>query len=351
MAFNLATAKPIEAEAPARSGFNLATAKPVEAPSAPTPGWFEPGSKSEAIARGFSQGATLGFGDEIQALLRTIGDDRTYAQLRDEERAANAAAQQANPGAYTASNIAGAAPAYLAAGGPAALAAVGGVQGLGGAEGTVGEQALQTGIGAGTGAVIGAGGKLLKQGAIALANKIAPTGPPVLSQIVGAMKNPGPVGAAEALSAFRESAARVSGGGLKSLARSGVGAAGGAAIAPVFGQDPLLGAAVGAGFSPIGKLGTDLVIKGIKQTATSATKAVAGVVKPTAQLATTAALTEMSKPQQKKVVKAGNATIVEQVDRGTPKYAATFTQLQDPAYRQAVNKEQEDDKDEDDDED
>ena len=89
------------------------------------PGWFEPGSKSEAAVRGFSQGATLGFGDEIQAGIRAGVDKITgssdkpfteqYAQYRDEERGANKAASEANSGSYLAGNVVGAAPSAIVA--------------------------------------------------------------------------------------------------------------------------------------------------------------------------------------------------------------------------------------------
>ena len=37
------------------------SAKPVEDPKSEEPGWFMPGSKSEAVVRGIAQGGTLGF--------------------------------------------------------------------------------------------------------------------------------------------------------------------------------------------------------------------------------------------------------------------------------------------------
>ena len=144
-------------------------------PPAPEPGWFEPGSKSEAIVRGASQGATLGFGDEIQAAIRAgasklTGDQRPvsdiYTQLRDEERAANKAAQEANPKSYGAPEVIASMPAYMAGGAgagtikgaAATTAAVSGVQGTGTAEGSPEEQAKQAALSAIVGGATGAAG-------------------------------------------------------------------------------------------------------------------------------------------------------------------------------------------------
>lgn len=92
------------------------TAAPVQAPPAPEePGWFEPGSKSEAVVRGFSQAATMGFGDEIQAGVRSLLGQGDYSQLRDQERAANVAAAEANPGSSLAGTALAIAPTLAAA--------------------------------------------------------------------------------------------------------------------------------------------------------------------------------------------------------------------------------------------
>lgn len=64
------------------------------APAAPTPGI------GEAIGRGAIQGATLGFGDELTGAIESILGSKTYAQSRDESRAANRAASEAHPLAY-----------------------------------------------------------------------------------------------------------------------------------------------------------------------------------------------------------------------------------------------------------
>lgn len=76
------------------------------------PGWFEPGSKSEAAVRGFAQGATLGLAPKISAYL-SPGD--TNANLAA-YLAANRAAAEANPKTSMASNLIGSLPSTLVAG-------------------------------------------------------------------------------------------------------------------------------------------------------------------------------------------------------------------------------------------
>lgn len=117
-----------------------------------SPGWFQPGSKSEAAVRGFSQAATLGFGDEIQAYLRTIGDKRTVQELKDTERAANSAAYEANPKSYIAGGVVGAIPQAANIASVARNAApviVGGKT-------ILGQTAASTAAGVGTGGLYGA---------------------------------------------------------------------------------------------------------------------------------------------------------------------------------------------------
>ena len=166
-------------------------AKAQMAPFEPTPpqeepGWFQPGSKSEAAVRGFSQTATLGFGDEIQAGIRSLLGSGKYSELRDEQRAANRSASEENPEAYMAGSAAAIAPTLVAgaprvtaeaaknasgqfvstgvkgaarqlarrtAGGAAAGGAYGGTAGLGYAEGE--GQLGQAAEGAVTGAAFG----------------------------------------------------------------------------------------------------------------------------------------------------------------------------------------------------
>jgi hypothetical protein len=143
---------------------------------------------SEAIARGFTRGGTLGFADEFIGAARALGPKggsgqdfandapivepaESYEAARDEERAANAAAQAAHPKATLAANVAGGGalaaglPAFLASkglglgarmvSGAKAAAPVGAAYGLGESEAdTLGGQALDTAVG-------GAGGFLL----------------------------------------------------------------------------------------------------------------------------------------------------------------------------------------------
>jgi len=145
----------------------LETTDSQPAPAAEEPGLFQPGSTSEAIVRGASQGATFGFGDEIQAAIRAggaklTGDSRPvgdiYSDYRDTERAANVTSSDTNPVAYTASNIVGSVPAILGTGGAGATVkgatAIGAGVGLGNAEGSASDQIMNTVIGGATGGAI-----------------------------------------------------------------------------------------------------------------------------------------------------------------------------------------------------
>jgi hypothetical protein len=89
------------------------------APSGPeVSGW-------ESAGRGALQGLTFGFSDELYgagagAIDWLKGDGFNYAKNRDEVRAANARAQEANPGAYLAGEIGGAVALPFGAAGVAA---------------------------------------------------------------------------------------------------------------------------------------------------------------------------------------------------------------------------------------
>lgn len=176
----------------------------LEPAPAQEPGWFEPGSKSEAAVRGFSQGATLGYGDEIQAAIRAgidkiSGDKRPvtdiYTQLRDEERAANKAAQEANPKSYGAPEVIASMPAYMAGGAgagtikgaAATTAAVSGVQGAGTAEGSVEEQAKEAALSAIVGGATGAAGAKVAQ----VLPSVIKAAPAVISKGLPAAKKAG----------------------------------------------------------------------------------------------------------------------------------------------------------------
>lgn len=128
----------------------------------------------EALLRGGAQGATLGFGDEIQGAVQaglgrvlpeslggfgpehktSLAED--YQQQRDVARKENADAAQAHPEAFTAGSIAGGAlPAILAPGsGIGAGAALGGASGLGASNADTVAGALED---AAKGAALGAG--------------------------------------------------------------------------------------------------------------------------------------------------------------------------------------------------
>jgi len=72
-------------------------------PAAPPP---EVG-KVESFLRGASQGATLGFRDELVGAVESLFTGKSYEQARDESRANDKAAQEANPWTYTAGDLAG----------------------------------------------------------------------------------------------------------------------------------------------------------------------------------------------------------------------------------------------------
>ena len=129
----------------------------------------------EAAGRGLKQGVTFDFGDEIEAGLRSAFSDRKYTEIRDEIRAKDKAAQEAHPWGYGLSQALGGVATGLATGGAAGAAAklgTAGVATLAGAEGAlgaagaseadltkgeVGKFAKDTAVGAGTGAILGAG--------------------------------------------------------------------------------------------------------------------------------------------------------------------------------------------------
>ena len=154
-------------------------------------------SKAESFGRGALQGASFGFGDELSAaidtgiskipLVRSLAEklnstggeggglpvnnpDLTYEQRRDAYRAKNAQAQEANPWSYGAGTVAGGvatAGALPVRGAILAPAFAGGLYGAGASDAPLGVgTAVDAGIGAGTGALLGgalAGGKKLVQ--------------------------------------------------------------------------------------------------------------------------------------------------------------------------------------------
>jgi hypothetical protein len=113
------------------------------------PGWFQPGSKSDAAVRGFVQGSTLGLGKYLQAPINAAisGDPKqSYWQnilsSVEQEKANNALAADKNTGSYLAGNIAGALPqglmaARAAATSPTLLGQVAKAAGVGGTAGAI----------------------------------------------------------------------------------------------------------------------------------------------------------------------------------------------------------------------
>lgn len=112
------------------------------------------------VARALGQGASLGFGDEIEAGVRSLGSDRKYSEIRDDIRGQNANYKSQHPAASLAANVAG---GLLTGGAGVARmgavrggAAIGGLAGLGSGEGDFGSQAGSTATGLVAGGVAGA---------------------------------------------------------------------------------------------------------------------------------------------------------------------------------------------------
>lgn len=128
----------------------------MEADEANQPGMLEAG------ARGFTEGATAGFGDEISGAMGAAGDlllgntdleniGDSYREYRDAFRKDNTRAKEANPYTYGASGIVGAAvgPGKLVKGAKSATA-LGGLTGLGLSEAdNLQDAAIDTATGAG----------------------------------------------------------------------------------------------------------------------------------------------------------------------------------------------------------
>lgn len=170
-------------------GQPMVQAKPQE-----DPGWFQPGSTSDAITRGGANGATLGLGKYVNAAVKAsplsgVADavfegispsdpkqsrweaiksaltapSENFSDSVNAEKAANANAADAHPVAYGASQLAGSLPSALMAGGgslPAMLAkqaAVGATQGA--ANDTSGHPLTAAAVGGTLGAVTGGVGR------------------------------------------------------------------------------------------------------------------------------------------------------------------------------------------------
>jgi hypothetical protein len=105
-------------------------------------------------ARMFGQGVTLGFGDEIEAGVRAPFSDRSYRDIRDDIRSNIAGFRQENPGSALALEVGGGFALPFGA-----LKAVG-TTGRAALTGPTALETAKTGfkLGAGTGAIAGAGG-------------------------------------------------------------------------------------------------------------------------------------------------------------------------------------------------
>jgi hypothetical protein len=170
---------PSPAPAASAGGFNIddvlgpsPAPAPVATPEAPT--------VLESAARGFKQGATFGFGDEIAAGLEMAFSPKTYAQARDEARAADKAAQASHPIAFGAGEVGGGLATAVIPGGALVKgtgfaanavrgAGAGILSGLGNSEKTdipgIVQDAAKSGlVGAATGGVLGTlGEKLVRE--------------------------------------------------------------------------------------------------------------------------------------------------------------------------------------------
>lgn len=122
-----------------------------------------PGSL-ESLGRGALQGISLGYADEITGAIEAALTDKTYTQSRDEARASNSKAQEANPWTYGAGELGGGVATLLVPGAAGVGAGLKGAAALGAAgalgssnadltKGEVGGALLDTAIGGTIGAV------------------------------------------------------------------------------------------------------------------------------------------------------------------------------------------------------
>lgn len=194
----------------------LDIAQPPAPPAAP--------SMLQSAGRGAAQGITMGYGDEIAGAGGAVGNvlnktginpgvvaaaapalaalmvlagskskdesiSDTYKRIRDSERAANAAAKDANPATYATTDILGSlVPTLLAPELKAGAAVVGGAMALGHSDA---DNLKDAAANTAAGAIGGQAGKVLASGAGALAktviNKVAPDmGEAALSRLLSA---------------------------------------------------------------------------------------------------------------------------------------------------------------------
>lgn len=133
-------------------------------------------SQLESAGRGLAQGASLGFADEAAGALSNIAnkfsntdnslfDSENYAKARDDWRAADKAAQAANPNTYLAGQVGGGVALPLGPIGLAKGALLGATQGLGSSEAdSLGGAAADTALGAGLGGALGAAAPSIGRG-------------------------------------------------------------------------------------------------------------------------------------------------------------------------------------------
>lgn len=115
----------VQLDAPASGGWkSRAVADDAITPDVMPEGFTPPAdiTKLESFLRGGGQGLSLGFGDELTGAVESLFTDKTYEGSRDEARAANSAAREANPWTYTGGDVAGSILPVLASGGQGAVA-------------------------------------------------------------------------------------------------------------------------------------------------------------------------------------------------------------------------------------
>lgn len=302
------------------------------------PGWFQPGSKSEALLRGTTQGASLGFADELASAIRalspvqinanekgnpTIGwnsEFGDYNKIRDDARAADANAATKNPGSYFTGEVAGSLPQYALGGaaitkalpnagrfarGVATGSSIGAGSGLGNSEADwqTSEGAKKALIDTTKGGAIGAAA-----GAIPAASVI-PKGAGAASQFIGqkvvGTGLGGAIGAGTAIAEGKDAG--------EVLKRLGLGAAGG------FG-------------------GAQVLKKTIPKVANKVAGVMASNVGAAGSMSLAEAINSWSNADARKVVAEGNREIEAEVAKGKPTYAAIYTQLNRPEFNAAVSK-------------
>lgn len=137
---------------------------PAPVPVAPA---AEPPGKLEALGRGFLQGGTLRFADELAGVVGKVFTNKTYAQARDEYRASDKAAQQAHGGYFGAGEVGGGLATSLIPGGGLAKVGLTGAKAAAAAAGLTGAaQAVGSSESSNAGELAG---EALKGGAIGAA--------------------------------------------------------------------------------------------------------------------------------------------------------------------------------------